>query len=65
MPPDPLTLAAAEQAHAVAIQMMAERGLEHLLKAVMAPACLASSALAGGPQAFVYWPSVLKCVDGS
>jgi hypothetical protein len=52
MPPDPLTLAAAEQARAVVIQMMAERGrgvvlvgaarldlaLEHLLKAVMAPA---------------------------
>jgi hypothetical protein len=51
MSPDPLTLAAAEQARNVAIQMMAERGrglvlvgaarldlaLEHLLKAVMAP----------------------------
>ena len=51
MPPDPLTLAAAEQARNVAVQMMAERGrglvlvgaarldlaLEHLLKAVMAP----------------------------
>ncbi|MCX5968870.1 MAG: hypothetical protein NTV57_14770 [Cyanobacteria bacterium] len=51
MNPDPLTLAAAEQARNVALQMMAERGLglvlvgaarldlalEHLLKAVMAP----------------------------
>ena len=51
MTPDPLTLAAAEQARNVAVQMMAERGrglglvgvarldlaLEHLLKAVMAP----------------------------
>ena len=51
MTPDPLTLAAAEQARSVAVQMMAERGrglvlvgaarldlaLEHLLKAVMAP----------------------------
>ena len=51
MPPDALTLAAAQQAQAVVIQMMAERGrgvvlvgaarldfaLEHLLKAVMAP----------------------------
>ncbi|MFM7267215.1 MAG: DUF4145 domain-containing protein [Cyanobium sp.] len=51
MSPDPLTLAAAEQARNVAVQMMAERGrglvlvgaarldlaLEHLLKAVMAP----------------------------
>lgn len=51
MSPDPLTLAAAEQARNVALQMMAERGrglvlvgaarldlaLEHLLKAVMAP----------------------------
>jgi hypothetical protein len=51
MPPDPLTVAAAEQARNVALQMMAERGrglvlvgaarldlaLEHLLKAVMAP----------------------------
>jgi len=51
MPPDPLTLAAAEQARNVAVQMMTERGrglvlvgaarldlaLEHLLKAVMAP----------------------------
>ena len=52
MSPDPLTVAAAEQARNVALQMMAERGrglvlvgaarldlaLEHLLKAVMAPA---------------------------
>ena len=51
MTPDPLTLAAAEQARNVAVQMMVERGrglvlvgaarldlaLEHLLKAVMAP----------------------------
>lgn len=51
MPPDPLTVAAAEQARTVVLQMMAERGrgvvlvgaarldlaLEHLLKAVMAP----------------------------
>ena len=51
MPPDALTLAAAQQAQAVVIQMMAERGrgvvlvgaarldfaLEHLLKAVMVP----------------------------
>lgn len=51
MSPDPLTIAAAEQARNVAVQMMAERGrglvlvgaarldlaLEHLLKAVMAP----------------------------
>jgi len=51
MSPDPLTVAAAEQARNVALQMMAERGrglvlvgaarldlaLEHLLKAVMAP----------------------------
>jgi hypothetical protein len=51
MAPDPLTLAAAEQARNVALQMMRERGrglvlvgaarldlaLEHLLKAVMAP----------------------------
>lgn len=51
MSPDPLTVAAAEQARAVVLQMMAERGrgvvlvgaarldlaLEHLLKAVMAP----------------------------
>jgi len=51
MSPDPLTVAAAEQAKAVVLQMMAERGrgvvlvgaarldlaLEHLLKAVMAP----------------------------
>ncbi|MEB3185700.1 MAG: hypothetical protein VKM97_07430 [Cyanobacteriota bacterium] len=51
MPPDPTTLSAAEQARAVVLQMMAERGrgvvlvgaaridlaLEHLLKAVMAP----------------------------
>jgi len=51
MSPDPLTVAAAEQARSVALQMMAERGrglvlvgaarldlaLEHLLKAVMAP----------------------------
>ena len=51
MAPDPLTIAAAEQAKAVVLQMMAERGrgvvlvaaarldlaLEHLLKAVMAP----------------------------
>lgn len=51
MPPDPLTVAAAEQAKTVVLQMMAERGrgvvlvgaarldlaLEHLLKAVMAP----------------------------
>ena len=51
MTPDPLTLAAAEQARSVAVQMMTERGrglvlvgaarldlaLEHLLKAVMAP----------------------------
>lgn len=51
MSPDPLTLAAAEQARNVAVQMMTERGrglvlvgaarldlaLEHLLKAVMAP----------------------------
>jgi hypothetical protein len=51
MSPDPLTLAAAEQARIVAVQMMTERGrglvlvgaarldlaLEHLLKAVMAP----------------------------
>jgi hypothetical protein len=51
MSPDPLTLAAAEQARNVALQMMTERGrglvlvgaarldlsLEHLLKAVMAP----------------------------
>lgn len=51
MSPDPLTLAAAEQARTVVLQMMAERGrgvvlvgaarldlaLEHLLKAVMAP----------------------------
>jgi hypothetical protein len=51
MPPDPTTLAAAEQARTVVIQMMAERGrgvvlvgaarldlaLEHLLKAVMVP----------------------------
>jgi hypothetical protein len=51
MNPDPLALAAAEQARNVALQMMAERGrglvlvgaaridlaLEHLLKAVMAP----------------------------
>ena len=51
MSPDPLTLAAAEQARNVAVQMMAERGrglvlvgaarldlaLEHLRKAVMAP----------------------------
>lgn len=40
MPPDPLTLAAAEQARNAAMQMKGERGraLEHLLKAVMAPA---------------------------
>lgn len=51
MPPDPLTLSAAEQARNVAIPMMTERGrglvlvgtarldlaLEHVLKAVMAP----------------------------
>jgi hypothetical protein len=51
MNPDPLTLAAAEQARNVALQMIAERGrglvlvgaarldlaLEHLLQAVMAP----------------------------
>jgi len=51
MPPDPTTLAAAEQARTVVIQMMAERGrgvvlvgaarldlaLEHWLKAVMVP----------------------------
>lgn len=51
MPPDPLTLTAAEQARNVALQMMTERGrglvlvgaarldlaLEHVLKAVMAP----------------------------
>jgi hypothetical protein len=51
MSPDPLTVAAAEQARTVVLQMMAERGrgvvlvgaarldlaLEHLLKAVMAP----------------------------
>jgi hypothetical protein len=51
MPADPLTLAAAEQAKTVVLQMMAERGrgvvlvgaarldlaLEHLLKAVMGP----------------------------
>jgi len=53
MPPDPLTLTAAEQARNVAIQMMTERGrglvlvgsarldlaLEHVLKAVMAARC--------------------------
>lgn len=51
MPPDPVTLSAAEQARTVVLQMMAERGrgvvlvgaarldlaLEHLLQAVMAP----------------------------
>ncbi|QPN64627.1 DUF4145 domain-containing protein [Synechococcus sp. CBW1004] len=51
MTPDPLTIAAAEQARTVVLQMMAERGrgvvlvgaarldlaVEHLLKAVMAP----------------------------
>jgi hypothetical protein len=31
MPPDPLTLAAAEQARNVALQMMAERGLGLML----------------------------------
>lgn len=54
MSPEPLTLAAAEQARNVAVQMMVERGrglvlvgaarldlaLEHLLKAVMAPLLL-------------------------
>lgn len=59
MPPDPLTIAAAEQAKTVVLQMMAERGrgvvlvaaarldlaLEHLLKAVMAPSADADDKL--------------------
>lgn len=59
MAPDPLTLAAAEQARTVAVQMMAERGrglvlvgaarldlaLEHLLKAAMAPSADADDKL--------------------
>jgi hypothetical protein len=73
MTPEPLTLAAAEQARNVAVQMMVERGrglvlvgaarldlaLEHLLKAVMAPLLRSQPELTAPEQAFILLVTML------
>lgn len=73
MSPEPLTLAAAEQARNVAVQMMVERGrglvlvgaarldlaLEHLLKAVMAPLLHSQPELTAPEQAFLLLVTML------